>query len=195
MDEAPAPAKGPDAFASHRSGDEVRLPSDCLRRLSRLSSELGSGSVAVLREVGRSAGSELVERLAGNGDAGEMDLDAFWSELRRAAGERGFGRPRYRVLEADLGEVELTDSPEAGGSRSEPPSRPGCHFAAGWIGGALSAAAGEPVAVLEVRCAGDGGRSCRFLVGAEPRLQEIGASLRAGADSLEAAVEETARER
>lgn len=205
MDEAPASVSRPDAVGSSRAAGEVRLPSDSLRRLSRLSGELGAGSVAVVREVGRSAGRALFDRLAESGDAGRMELDAFWSELRRAAAERGFGRVRYRVLDPDLGQIELLDSPEAAGSDSDPaapgraeplPPRPGCHFAAGWIGGALSAAAGEPVAVLEVRCAADDDTgSCLFLVGEEPRLERIGASLRAGAASLEAAIEETAGER
>lgn len=203
MDEAPASVSRPDPVGPPRADGDVRLPSDSLRRLSRLSRELGSGSVAVVREVGRSAGRELFDRLAGSVDAGGVDLDAFWSELRRAASERGFGRVRYRVLHPDLGQIELLDSPEAAGSDSDPaaqgrpePPRPGCHFAAGWIGGVLSAAAGEPVAVLEVRCAADGDAgSCLFLVGQEPRLERIRASLRAGAASLEAAIEETAGER
>lgn len=192
MDDAPAPASRPDAAESMRpdTGDEVRLPASSLRRLSGLCGELGTGSIAALRETGREAGRELVERLpAGDGAAG-MEVERFWTEIGRAAVDAGFGHPEYRVRAADVGEVRLRDSPEARSTGSGGVfARRGCHFAAGWIGGALSAAAGEPVAVLEVQCAlGGDADACRFLVGEEDRLEEIRRSLRAGAGSLREAV-------
>ncbi len=184
MDDASASARRPDDAApvSPDAAGDVRLPADSLRRLSCLCGELGTGSVAALREAGRAAGRALVETIAAGGGAAEMDAGRFWAELDGAAEDVGYGRVRYRVLEADVGEVELRASPEA-----RPPGssddfvRRGCHFASGWIGGALSAAAGEPVAVLEVQCAADGdSAACRFLVGAEGRLEGIRRSLRAG---------------
>lgn len=192
MDDAPAPASRPDAAEPTRpdAGDEVRLPAASLRRLSVLCGELGTGSIAALREAGREAGRGLAETLSGGDGSAGMDVERFWTELGRAAADAGFGRPEYRVLAADVGEVLLRDSPEArsvgAGAAS---TRRGCHFAAGWIGGALSAAAGEPVAVLEVQCAlGGEADDCRFLVGAEGRLEEVRGSLRAGAGSLREAL-------
>lgn len=190
MDDAPAPASRPDAPGPARAGDgEVRLPADALRRLSRLGSELGAGGIAVLREAGRTAGRRLVDRVSGAEPAETMELTRFWDGMRRAAAGAGLGSVRYRVLEDDVGEVELRDSPEAASAPAgQPaPSGAGCHFAAGWIGGALTAAAGEPVAVLEVSCAtGRASGGCRFLVGREARLEELRAQLRAGASLEEA---------
>lgn len=190
MDDAPASASRPDASGPTRAGDgEVRLPADALRRLSRLGSELGAGGIAVLREAGRTAGRRLVDRMSGSEPAETMELARFWDGMRRAADGAGLGAVRYRVLDDDVGEVELQDSPEAasapaGGTAF---SGAGCHFAAGWIGGALTAAAGEPVAVLEVSCAaGSASGGCRFLVGREARLEELRTQLRAGASLEEA---------
>lgn len=193
MDDAPSPATGAATAGSGPTpGGDVRVPVDSLRRLSRLSGELGTGSVAVLREAGRAAGRALVDELPGREPSDELSLERFWEQLGRAADGRGFGRAEYSVVRDDVARVELTASPEA----CPPPEavdggepRPGCHFAAGWLGGALTAAAGEPVAVLEVECgAGDDDPSCRFLVGAEDRLEEIRASMAAGA-SVEEALE------
>lgn len=195
MDDAPSPASRPDAAGSTRAGgaDRVRLPAESLRRLSRLCGELGAGSVAVLRDAGRAAGRSLVEGFPGAEEPEAMGLERFWRDLRDAAIEAGFGRVQYRVLDADVGQVELRGSPESAPPPGPRVARPrsGCHFAAGWIGGALSAVAGEPVAVLEVRCAaGSDAGACRFLVGPEPRLEEIRASLRAGSGTLEEALED-----
>ncbi|GEM_PF-1992631 len=192
MDHASTPASERDAAdsARARTADEIRLPADALRRLSRLCDELGTGSVAVLREAGRAAGRSLVATLPGSDAAPQLDVDRFWTGLGGAAEDAGYGRVEYRVLEADVGEVELRHSPEAGADGPGgglPPG--GCHFAAGWIGGALSAAAGEPVAVLEVQCAAeDDAAACRFLVGEESRLEEIRRTLRAGGRTVDEAL-------
>jgi len=194
MDHASTPASERDAAASARAdtADEIRLPADSLRRLSRLCGELGTASIAALRETGRAAGRSLVATLPASDGAPELDVDRFWTGLSGAAEDAGYGRVEYRVLEADVGEVELRDSPEArvAGSGGDSP-RGGCHFASGWIGGALSAAAGEPVAVLEVQCAADGEEPlCRFLVGEESRLEEIRRTLRAGGRTVDEALED-----
>lgn len=195
MAPAPTSAAGPEASEAGPAGaDGVRLPAAALRRLSRLLGEPGGGGVPALREAGRTAGRRMVRELGGDGAAADRPLPAFWRELRDAAGERGWGHAAYGVLSGAVGEVTLRGSPEADGGAAPDADarsrRAGCHFAVGWIGGALSEAAGEPVTVLEVECRG--GRdatACRFLVGREARLREILASLRAGA-SVEEALEE-----
>lgn len=198
MEDSPASAPRSDAadrlLPDTRGG--VRLPADALRRLSRHCGELGTGSIAALRDAGRSAGRRLVENLQGGEGTGEgagsMALERFWRELAEVAAGAGFGRVEYRVRREDVGQVEVRGSPEVGpGGSDDGPAATGCHFACGWIGGALSTVAGEPVAVLEVECAaGSGAETCRFLVGPERRLEEIRSSLRSGAGSLAEAVEE-----
>lgn len=192
MDDVSSTASGSAPALSGRTGGDVRMPADSLRRLSRLSGELGAGSVAALREAGRAAGRSLMRELPGRDPSDELGVERFWEQLGRAARGRGYGRAEYRVVAADVARVDLHASPEAspvpGGGDGEP--RPGCHFAAGWLGGALTAAAGEPVAVLEVECgAGDEDPACGFLVGPEGRLEEIRASMAAGA-SVEEALED-----
>lgn len=194
MNDASTSASRSDAADSARPErrDEIRLPTESLWRLSRLCGELGPGSIAALREAGRAAGRRLVATLPPSDDASALGVERFWTELTGAADDAGFGRVVYRVLEADVGEVELRGSPEAraGGSPTGF-ARRGCHFASGWIGGALSAAAGQPVAVLEVQCAAEGdARTCRFLVGEESRLENIRSSLRAGAGTVGEALED-----
>lgn len=193
MDEAPAQAARPEAAGPlPRPAGEVRLPAASLRRLTRLCGELGSGGVAALREAGRIAGRQLVDGLSGAEEAGRQGLTDFFDELRGATAERGYGVAEYELLAGGVGRVELRGSPEAasGSDARRTDTRPGCHFAAGWLCGSLSAAAGEPVAVLEVSCgASPENDRCRFVVGAEPRLRTIRASLRAGA-SLEEALED-----
>lgn len=190
MDRAPSPPLRPeDPGADRAAGAELRIPADSLRRLSRLCGEPGGGGVPAVREAGRTAGRRLIAGPGAEERHARLQLPRFWSELREAARERGWGDAAYRVLDDDLGEVTLRGSPEAAGGR--PPAREaaavGCHFAVGWIGGALSAAAGEPVAVLEVSCGADSEASrCRFLVGAEARLRGVLASLRDGASVEEA---------
>lgn len=185
----PEPSDDSAGAARPSSRREVCLPAGALSRLSGECGRLGAASVAALREAGRRAGAALVGVGDGDGVSPDLPLDRFWEELRGAAGERGFGAPRYDLLAGDVGEVELRGSPEAGtpGSPEAAAARPGCHFAAGWVGGALTAAAGDRVAVLEVRCAADpGAESCRFLVGPEGRLRRVRADLRGGRSVAEA---------
>lgn len=188
-----APDAEPGSGGSPPSEGCVWLPAGAFSRLSGRCGELGAGSVAALREAGRRAGRALVDGPsddpAGGGIAASQPLGRFWDQLRGAAGDRGFGLARYEVLADDVAGVDLRGSPEASVARGEGLPRPGCHFAAGWLGGALTAAAGEPVAVLEVRCAAETrSADCRFLVGPEGRLQRIRLALRGGL-SVEEAVE------
>lgn len=166
----------------------VRLPAAALSLLSGRCGELGSGSVAALRDAGRTAGRELLAAMSGEGEPSGWPVGRFWAELRGAAEERGLGLADYEVLAPDVARVDLRGSPEASRPSADGPRpRPGCHFAAGWLGGALTAVAGEPVAVLEVDCAAGGEEAaCRFLLGPEARLREVRVALRGGASLAEA---------
>lgn len=167
--------------------ESVRLPSRVLSLLADRFGEVGSPSHAALREAGRLTGVRLVEELGPSADPERADPTAFWTEVRWALEDRGLGSLDYEVLGSDLADLRLREGPEstADGDRG----RPGCPFSTGLLGGLLSQAAGEPMAVLEVECAADGAAGCRFLAGAEVRLSRIGGRLREGA-SVEEAVQE-----
>lgn len=185
----PAADAGATPAGRSSTAGSVRLPPKVLAGLSGRCGEIGARGVAALREAGRRVGRELVDGGSGEGISADLPLDRFWEELRRAAADRGFGHVRYEVLSGDVARVDLRASPEAasGPARDGGPSRPGCHFAAGWLGGALTAAAGDAVAVLEVRCSADPrSDSCRFLVGPERRLERLRVALRGGATVEEA---------
>lgn len=174
----------------------VRLPAVALRRLSARCAGQGREGIAALREAGRAAGRSLHDELDGGDAPGDLSLRRFWSDLRRAAGDRGYGAPEYEVLTADVARVVLRGSPESGEGPSpessgdaEPRPAGACHFTAGWLAGVLAAVAEEEVGVVEVRCAaGDDGAGCRFLVGAPGTVEEVRHSLRRGA-SVEEALE------
>ena len=72
-----------------------------------------------------------------------------------------------------MGEIRLDGSPEADGIDGQPRRRTGCAFSTGVLGGLLTGAAGQPVAVLEVECRAGGSAFCRFLVGDGHRLRAI----------------------
>lgn len=167
--------------------ESVRLPSRVLSLLADRLGEAGSESHAALREAGRLTGVRLLGELGAGGDPERAEPGAFWTEVNRALRDRGLGSVDYRVLAAGLAELTLGDAVEAtGGGRR---GRAGCPFSTGLLGGLLSEAAGEPMAVLEVECAADGAARCRFLAGAEARLSRVGDRLREGA-SVEEAVRE-----
>lgn len=167
--------------------ESVLLPSRVLTLLADRFGQVGSEPHAALREAGRLTGVRLMEELGPASDPEHADPRTFWSEISRSLGDRGLGSLDYRLLESDLAELKLRGGAEATGDGDR--SRPGCPFSTGLLGGLLSKAAGEPMAVLEVECAADGAAGCRFLAGAEARLTRVGDRLREGA-SVEEAVRE-----
>lgn len=146
--------------------DALTLPRSAFEGLSSRLRGNGPSGTAALREAGRETGAALYGALE---DGADLSPDEFWERTRRIAGLAGLGRPEYAVLAPGVGSVTLSRGPESDRSGGG-----ACHFAAGWIAGLLSRAAGEPVAVLEVRCAALGsGEGCRFLVGSGARLRRI----------------------
>lgn len=147
-------------------GETVTVPGPAFEAMAAALRRSGSRGQGALREAGRAAGEAFFDAM----DAGEQRSPGeFWDEARRVTASAGVGRPEYAVLAPGVGSVTLTAGPEL--RRSDPGA---CHFAAGWIGGLLTGAAGEPVAVFEVRCASLGPvDACRFLVGSAARLRRI----------------------
>lgn len=163
----------------------VRLPSRVLSLLADRCGEVGSEPHAALREAGRLTGEQMLAELGSAADPEATAPGAFWSEVSRALEERGLGSLEYRLMGTDLADVTLRDGAESANGADR--GRPGCPFSTGLLGGLLSTAAGEPMAVLEVECAADGAPGCRFLAGAEARLSRVGERLREGASVEEAA--------
>lgn len=154
------------AAAPRFPGETVAVPDPAFEAMAAALRRSGPRGQDALREAGRAAGEAFFEVM----DGGERRSPGeFWDEARRVTASAGVGRPEYAVLAPGVGSVTLTGGPELG--RSDPGA---CHFAAGWIGGLLTGAAGEPVAVFEVRCASLGPvDACRFLVGSAARLRRI----------------------
>ena len=163
--------------------ESVRLPSRVLSLLADRCGDGGATPRSALREAGRLTGTRLLEELAPEIDPERSGPRPFWHEVSRALEDRGLGTLEYRLLGTDLADVTLAGGPE---SAEEGRRRPGCPFTTGLLGGLLSTAAGEPMAVLEVECAADGAAACRFLAGGEARLSRIGDRLREGASVDEA---------
>jgi predicted hydrocarbon binding protein len=163
----------------------VRLPSRVLSLLADRCGEVGSEPHAVLREAGRLTGEQLLEELRPAADPEAAAPGAFWSEVSLALEERGLGSLEYRLMGSDLADLTLRGGAESANGSDR--GRPGCPFSTGLLGGLLSSAAGEPMAVLEVECAADGAPGCRFLAGAEARLSRVGDRLQEGASVEEAA--------
>lgn len=157
----------------------MSLPGPAFRALTAALRKGGPAGTSALREAGREVGGAFFRALEGGG---ELPPQAFWERVGEMSGPAGLGRPDYAVLSPGVGSVTLTRGAELGRDDGG-----ACHFAAGWIAGLLTGAAGEPVAVLEVRCAalapGDG---CRFLVGSPARLREIRRGLSDGRPLLRA---------
>lgn len=163
----------------------VRLPSRVLSLLADRCGEVGSEPHAALREAGRLTGEQLLAELGPAADPEATAPEPFWSEVSRALEERGLGSLEYRLMGTDLADVTLRGGAESTNLADR--GRPGCPFSTGLLGGLLSTAAGEPMAVLEVECAADGAPGCRYLAGAEARLSRVGQRLREGASVEEAA--------
>lgn len=166
------------------NSQSVRLPSRVLSLLADRCGEVGSEPHAALREAGRLTGERLLAELGPTADPEATAPAVFWSDVSGGLVERGLGSLEYRLLGSDLADVTLRGGAEStdGADRG----RPGCPFSTGLLGGILSTAAGEPMAVLEVECAADGAPGCRFLAGTEARLSRVGERLQEGASVEEA---------
>lgn len=177
-------SRGPDPVT--RASPVVRLPARTLPTLADRCAEAGPEGVAALREAGRVAGEELLRRVGADPSASEPG--EFWEAVGQEFVDVGLGPLSYSVREPGVGEIRLEGSPEADGVDGEPRRRTGCAFSTGVLGGLLTGAAGQPVAVLEVECRAGGSAFCRFLVGDGHRLRAIRDRLGSG-ESLARALE------
>mgnify|MGYP006279457957 CR=1 FL=1 len=163
----------------------VRLPPRFLASLSELCGRAGPDAASALREAGRELGESLVTELPDRFDPAAASPDEFWEAASGLLAERGLGRLEVDVRTPSVAELRLEGSPEAAGTEDgEAP--PSCHFATGLLAGLLTAAADEPVPVLQMTRAADDGGACRWLAGPEPSLEEVRGSLEEGASVREA---------
>lgn len=167
----------------------VRLPPRFLGDLSRRCTRAGADAVGALREAGRELGGRLIDDLPGDRAPDRAPPDVFWDAAAGLLSDRGLGRLEVEIRTPSVAELRLDDSPEAAdpdaGSAGEAPRR-GCPLATGLLAGLLTSTADEPVAVLEVTCAGDGDGVCRWLAGSPDALSGIRRRLEEGASVGEA---------
>lgn len=164
--------------------DALRLPPRFLASLSDRCGRAGPDAVSALRESGRDLGEGLIGELADVHDPADAKPGTFWEGVGELLAERGLGELTFSVPEPSLAELRLRGGPEAGSDGSS--GGRGCPFTTGLLAGLLTAAADEPVAVLEVGCRADGDEDCRWLAGAESALEAVRASLEDGASVREA---------
>lgn len=138
--------------------------------LSHRCAELGSSGIRALREAGYRAGIEILPTVAEVPES--LAPAAFWEALDRSLESAGMGSIRFEPVSETLGAIAWTESPEAGGTRSDVHGAR-CHFAAGLLAGILSRAAARTVDVLEMRCGAGGTEPCWFLFGTVGRIREL----------------------
>ena len=165
--------------------DVLRLPTRFLRSLSDRCGRAGPDAVAALREALRELGDELVDELSDDRHPDDAPPEVFWEGVAELLSGRGLGELSFSVSTPAVAELRLRGGPEAGPDAASNGGR-GCPFTTGLLAGLLTAAAEEPVAVLEVGCRADGDGACRWLAGAESALEAVRARLEDGASVREA---------
>lgn len=164
----------------------VRLPPRFLASLSELCGRAGPDAASALREAGRELGESLVAELPDRFDPAEASPREFWEAAAGLLAERGLGRLEVEIRTPSVAELRLEGSPEAVQGDGGGEGSPSCHLATGLLAGLLTAAADEPVPVLQVAPAADGDGACRWLAGPEPSLEAIRGRLEEGASVREA---------
>lgn len=158
----------------------ILLPSGVLVDLADRCAAAGEAGIAALRETGRSLGLSLYDSLAPEKAVEELDPGEFWAAVGAKFVELGLGPVRYEQVDEGLAAVCLVAFPEAGGEEIGQRKSPGCHLGTGLLGGLLSRAADQSIAVLEIECRADGSHGCWFLLGSRDRLEAIHERLLAG---------------
>ena len=158
----------------------VLLPSSVLVALADHCAAAGEPGIAALREAGRGLGLSIFDSLVADQDIDRLDPREFWAEVGKKLDELGFGPARYEQVDEGLAAVCLVEFPEAGGEEIGTRRSSGCHLGTGLLGGLLSRAADESIAVLEIECRADGSRGCWFILGSQDRLEAIHQKLIAG---------------
>ena len=154
---------------------EIAVPVSMFGSLrAELEKEAGTlPTVHALHHAGYAAGVVAAAALAPNGEggAGSLGQDAFWSKLSDFFGKRGWGTLRHERRHRAVGFLSSADWAEASDGRGGPEAS--CHFSTGFLSGILSELAGGPVAVLEVGCRMRGGSACQFAFGSEGAIHEL----------------------
>lgn len=164
----------------------VRLPPRFLAHLSELCGRAGPDAASALREAGRELGESLLEELPDRFDPAAASPGEFWEAAAGLLAERGMGRLEVEIRTPSVAELWLEGSPEAARADGAGEGLSNCPFATGLLAGLLTAAADEPVPVLQVAPTADGDGACRWLAGPEASLEEIRGSLEEGASVREA---------
>ena len=156
---------------------DVAIPAIGLTTLRRsLQKDVGPLPVIhALHAAGYASGETLWEsiRRAATPGMGLADVDeaTFWARLSAALAKRGWGTLTHRPGHAGVGLLASADWAEAAGGNGE--RQPSCAFSSGMLAGLLTAAAGGPIAVLEVSCRTRGDDRCTFAFGSAATVHDL----------------------
>jgi hypothetical protein len=169
----------------YRLEDEVRVPSSALQALTAAADRGGEVVATAVRDAGRAAGEEIARRIAEVVSLSELDTDDFWSAANAETDARGLGTFEWKRGIGGHAELLVHGAPDlAEGTRVS--ATGGTPFTEGLIEGLLTAAAEEPVGVVQAPL--DDGEGTRFVIGSPVALRHVALSLRGGA-TLEQALE------
>jgi hypothetical protein len=169
----------------YRLEDEVRVPSSALQALAAAADRGGEVVATAVRDAGRAAGEEIARRIAEVVSLSELDTDDFWSAANAETDARGLGTFEWKRGIGGHAELLVHGAPDlAEGTRVS--ATGGTPFTEGLIEGLLTAAAEEPVGVVQAPL--DDGEGTRFVIGSPVALRHVALSLRGGA-TLEQALE------
>ena len=158
----------------------VHLPAGVLVDLADRCGAAGEVGIAALRETGRALGLQIYDGLVPDKSVEELAPEEFWAAVGQKFIEFGFGPVRYEQVDEGLAAVCLVAFPEAGSEEIGERRSAGCHLGTGLLGGLLSRAADQSIAVLEIECRADGSHGCWFLLGSQDRLEGVHEKLLAG---------------
>lgn len=147
-----------------------------------LESEVGPlAAVHALHTAGYSAGVAAAAALGASPEEAVLDLpqEVFWDRLRAYFGRRGWGVVAHEDAHEAVGLLTSPDWAEGSGPGGEQAS---CSYTTGFLSGLLSATAGGPIAVLEVRCRGRGEGACCFAFGNAQAIHELYGKILHGSD-------------
>lgn len=140
--------------------------------------------VAILQEVGYSAGEDLYRRFAAAHNPADLDANMLGAALADFFTSGGWGSVSVTPVGTGAFALDSTDWSEAEPGTAQSPM---CFFSAGMLADFLGRLSEETVAVLEVECRSRGDARCRFLSATPEVLERVYNEMTAGrsyADAL-----------
>lgn len=150
-------------------GQEIILPPSALRALADAAAAAKPGAEGVLVDAGREVGTTLHPALMEDEGAGPPR--DFWDRLQRLFSRRGLGTLTHRRIHPGIGLLESPGVAELLGAPDHGGEAP---FTTGILLGILSATAGRPVDLRQIRPPPSGAASaCRWVFGSPAALDGL----------------------